>query len=249
MTGRRRARGIFVSIVVVFGALLISLGVERTAAASKVHRYAGQSSTTTFYGIDGYIRVSGTVMVDPYNNFHASFVNLCPWTDCRQWVQVGQFQGTGGVPPCPGPTCIRSTTYVHGYWENYLSCGLYAIEDTGDVHLDPNVAYYVSNIGTGFSPCERQEPRFAFRHGSITNPPDGYGYMSSAWGVPAAETELYAGISDGEPLGQDRFGLDDNNRVNDSFGLHLLTRSGQWVLWNAVNAPGTQSFAHEPPFY
>ncbi len=56
-------------------------------------------------------------------------------------------------------------------------------------------------------------------------------------------------ISDGEPLGQDRFGLDDNNRVNDSFGLHLLTHSGQWVLWNAANAPGTRTFGGNPPFY
>lgn len=233
--------------MVLLGIALIALGVKPVVAA--IYRYAGQSSSSTFYGIDGYIRVSGTVMVDGSNNHHASFVNLCPASDCRQWVQVGQFQGTIGAPPCPGPTCVRSTTFVHGYWENLLSCGLYAITDTGDVHLDPNVAYYVSNIGTGFSPCEQQQPRFAFRHGSIINPPDGYGYMSSAWGIPIAETELYADISDGEPLGQDRFGLDDNNRVNDGFGLHLLTRSGQWVLWNAANAPGTGTFAGNPPFY
>ncbi|HEX6140235.1 MAG TPA: hypothetical protein VF013_07230 [Candidatus Limnocylindria bacterium] len=130
-----------------------------------------------------------------------------------------------------------------------MSCGLYDIDDTGDEHLDPNVPYYVSRVGTGLSPCDQTQSKFAFRSDGIGNPPDGYGYMSSSWGIPIAETELYADITDGEPLGLDRFGLTDDNKVNDSFGLHLLNGSGQWLLWNAANAPGTGTFGNNPPFY
>jgi hypothetical protein len=226
----------------------VLLAAPTLVAGAAEHIYAGQYSSTAFSGVDGYIRVSGTNMVDGNNNFHATFVNLCVTTSCGQWVQVGQFQGTIGTGTCPGSACVRSTTYVHGYFENYLWCGEYDIDDTGDEHLDPNVPYYVSRVGTGVSSCDDTDEKYAFRSDSYTNPPDGYGYLTASTGIPIAETELYHQIGDGEPLGQDRVGLNDNNQVNDSFGLHVLS-AGNWLLWSPSNAPGSQQFDDDPPYY
>lgn len=53
------------------------LALPNTALAVTDHVYAGQASTTTVSGIDGYIRVSGTSMVNGNVNFHATFLNLC----------------------------------------------------------------------------------------------------------------------------------------------------------------------------
>lgn len=229
-----------------FLAILLALSPS-TAFAAQQFRYAGQWSTTTkVSGVDGYIRVSGTIMVDPDHNHHMSFFALCPTTACSQWVQVGQFQGILGQ--CPGSPCVQSTEFVHGFWENKTSCGAYEVADTGDEHLDPNVPYYVNYVGTGFSPCNLNQPKFAFRKDRIDNPPDGYGYMSSSIGIPIAETELLFDPFEGEALNQDRFGLNDNNQVQSGYGISVL-KSGTWKAWTEAWAPGTATFQDWPLRY
>lgn len=218
--------------------LTASLTAPQPTVAQQVFKYAGQYATNTFTGIDGYIRVSGTTMVDPYFNHHATWIDLCPGTSCSSWIQTGQYQGTVGTGTCPGSACVRSITYAHGYLENMQWCGEYDIDDTGDEHLHPNVPYYISRVGTGVSSCNDTDWKYAFRSDSFSNPPDGYGYLSSSSGVPLADTELYADPSQNEPLGQDRIGLDNNNQENGSYSLHLLS-GGSWTQWNATSAPGT----------
>ena len=230
-------------------AVAAMLALPRPVFAAE-HTYAYQWATSTYVsGIDGYIRVSGTNMVDGNSNFHLSMFNLCSSYYCDEgFVQVGQFQGTVGRGTCPGTTCVRSVTYVHGYWENELPCDLYYIDDTGDEHLDPNVAYYISYVGSGVSSCGSLQAKYAFRSDSYTNPPDGYGYTSSSTGWPEAATELKQEPGDGEPLGQDRFGLNDNNQVQSGYGISVL-KSGSWKAWNSANVPGSESIEFAPPYY
>lgn len=234
--------------------LAVALGSVSPVSA-QTFAYAYQYHLSSWSGVDGYIRVSGQVMSDPNANHHASWFSLSPGTTgsvAGGWVQIGQYQGTIGIAPCPGSQCVRTVQFVHGYWENKLPCTgftFYDVGDTGDVHADPNVAYYVNRIGTGVSPCDTTQQKWAFRVGGYLNPPVAYGYLSSATGWSEAATEnYYTGAP--EPLGLDRLGLNDSNGVDDSYGLHLKSPStGSWLLWSPANAPNTMALDDNPPFY
>lgn len=207
------------------------------ANAAHVHLYAGQAATTWWPGIDGYIRGSGTVMLNPNTNFHAHFVNLCSGGNCGQWVQIGQYQGSISV--------ITSAQFVHGYWENVDKCGIYRIQDLGRPPT-PNYPYYVNFVGmVATSPECSAQAKYSFRQGSWTNPPVGTGYMANNSGIPIAETEI---TSDGarEPINANHFGANHSKQYQAGYALHIYN-GANWLLWNDANIAGTSTFAQAPP--
>jgi len=206
-------------------------GVAEANHVDEVHHYAAQSnSSLRFRGIDGYVRVSGTVMQDPLTHFHAGFINLCQSASCTNWLQTGGIQGTAGF----GSEVIRSINLVHMYLESTNGCGEYTNTDLG-VPPSPNYPYYIYYSGVSETRDCGTQRKFWFKVGSVNNPPSGFSWLSTADGLAIAEQET----TFFESVNTDWFGLDHNGTINDSFGLHLKNSSNQWVLWNAANAPGT----------
>jgi hypothetical protein len=239
---RGHRRPILWTLVLLACALVVATGPIGATHIPERHDYARQSnSSLRFRGIDGYVRVSGTVMQDPLTHFHAGFINLCQTSSCSSWVQTGGFQGTAGT----GSEVIRSTTLVHMFLESKDGCGDYANADLGQPPT-PNYPFYIyySGVTETIGDCAGQR-KFWFKTGSVTNPPAGAGWMSTndGYALAAQETAFLEGV------GQDWFGLDNSALINDSFGLHLLNASSSWLLWNATNAPGSLSDSTGPLIY
>ena len=237
--------------------MIVSLGMIVRGTVSpalavgcgQIHCYGGQGSSTTFVrGVDGYIWATAVVLDDPLRNFQAHFVNLCPQSACNTgWAQIGPFQGSINADRvtavCPISTCVRSQTAIHMYGENTDGCTNYTITDFGAPPAQ-NTAYYLSYSGISqFFDCKTQY-KYYFRHGSISNPPDGSAWLGAISGVPIAESE----VINGEAIATDYFGLDGSHGINDGFGLHVL-QGATWNIWNAASVPGTSTLQYQPPYY
>jgi hypothetical protein len=213
-------------VTAVFAGVLIA-AAPQTAFAGVETFYAGQHTTSWWSGVDGYIRASGTVMLDGVNNFHAHFVNLCSHSNCDQWVQIGQSQGHE-----------LSATQIWSYFESFDECGVRRLGKLG-VPPTPNYPYYVSYLRETSGSCPQSQ--FAFRQGSWSNPAVGYGFMSFASGIAIAETEI-SSVGPREPINTNYFGTNDAHVYQASKALHLW--NGTWAIWTIA----TNEIEAEPPF-
>jgi hypothetical protein len=208
-----------------------------TPALAVTSAYAGYVGTTTYRGIDGYIRQSGTVPLSGLQG-HAVWINLCNST-CSEWAQTGTYQGTfeGG----------SSLSAVHVFHENVNPCGEY----TADDDLAPasaNYPYYINDDGQGLRTLVCPDGshlsayRFLYRKGSFGATPFFTGYMSSNYNDPSAMTETH----DAPPINTDYLGCQAPGVCsNGSYAIHVYTASSTWISWTGPTDPPYHS---NPPF-
>jgi hypothetical protein len=230
-TGHVRAlRTCAVSVVAVLAGLWIGPGT----VAAQSPDYGGYQTTSNWYGIDGYLRQSGTVYT---TGDHAVWINLCGYNNCNEWVQLGTYQGIFRAGSSPGS--------VHIFYENEDPCGEYFADDVG-APPSANYPYYLNyNLQGGATyycpgdPVPKTFYTFEYRKGSWGSTPFYWGVLDSTSGLAFAKTE----VQNGAPIGTDRFGCDDQKQcgVHQGFGLHLYNGM-YWYLWQTAS-----SASHDDP--
>lgn len=232
--------------IAAFALSLATFAAPNVALATHAYYryYAGQQASSGTNGIDGYIRGSGSIMLDPSDHAVAEWIGLVNGAGSSfHWVQSGQYQGLLGFSSSPNA--------IHLYYES-LSCtgSVYQWDDLG-APPTPNYPVYMNWAG-GFSDQDCSSYYFPFRVGSWTSAPVGTGRMQSSAGLPQAyvENRVRHG-SPVEPIGNIRFGQDHAGNVSSGYGLHVYTRAwNQWSLWTANFPNGTTTTpSRVPPGY
>lgn len=215
------------------------------------NRYAGVIAPTSkvFYGINGYIRQSGTVKVAP-DLGQAAWITLCV-NNCLDWVQIGTYQGYS--PGASSPSAVHM--YIENNWQNSRGTCFYDFSDLG-VPPQANYPYYITYTGNSYpNDCGEggRQYEYAFRIGSATAAPVGYGYLPGAGGIPISEVELHCEGSFCPPMNTDFIGTDNNHVANSSYGLHVKTTSTGtttgWASWVSTTVPGTLWRSDGDPTY
>jgi hypothetical protein len=222
-------------------AILIAVPSIALATHTVYRYYEGQKATPGTNGIDGYVRGSGSAMLDPGNNAIAEWLSLVTGSgSATQWVQTGQYQGSLGLGYSP--------TQVHLYAES-VSCNLTAVlsVDLGQPP-QPNYPVYVNWAG-GFNDQDCASFYFPFRVGTWTSAPVATGRMQSSSGLPQAFVEVRVRHATPiEPIGQTRFGQDASGSINSSYGLHVYTyATNNWALWTQTFPSGTTTGGYTVP--
>jgi hypothetical protein len=182
--------------------------------------YLGYQTQGSFYGIDGYIRQSGTV---PTTGLHADwFTILVPHATWSEWAQLGTLQGdfAGG----------NTEAHPSMYYENVDLCNSYhALTLTSPPTQD--YAYYITynNAGAHTFSCGGIPTvgyTYEYRVGSFTSSPIFYGVMSQPNGLAMAKTEIQGAST---PFGTDYYGCTGTKVcTNQGYGLHLFN-PGLWT--------------------
>jgi hypothetical protein len=214
--------------------------------------YAGESSLSTSgtyltNGVDGYIN-AGSISMNSQFNHIMHWLTICSGTCASAWTQLGYYQGSVGHGTCPGPTCIQSPTVRHEFFENPQECGDYVVQDLG-APVSSNTAFFTSYVGIYqfLGDCTVKEHKFAFRVGSFTSPPVGYGWIAPYSGVAEVYTELFDGNGP-ETIGTAYFGLTGTHAINHNYAVHLYSYSaGTWNLWDT--SIFTKTRHDDPPGY
>jgi hypothetical protein len=134
------------------------------------------------------------------------------------------------------PGQLQSPTGTHLYTESN-GCGgtAYTPVDLGTPPT-PNYPVYVSWDGVyNLNACSGAGAwYFDYRRGSWLNAPIGTAVLPASTGYPeAALEEMYYDPHPPEHINTTWFGLDNNQNVNNSYGLHLSTyATGNWALWS-----------------
>jgi hypothetical protein len=206
-------------------------------AASDPFTYSGVVSSGIFEGIDGYIRASTTTAIDEPDH-RADWINLCT-DNCATWVQIGAIQGYASDA---GYT-IYSPTAEDMFIENQSPC-YYFNADFGTPPT-PDYPYYIAYDGhRTVDVCGHTVYEYAFKKGSWSSSPVGYGYLPSYAGQPFSREELEWVSGSQPPSGSDKFGCDPSFNASSSYGIHLTNNEGStWPLWTAAEDPSATGFA------
>jgi hypothetical protein len=240
---RRRPRLAQVASVALVASMLVALTSAPPAFAvtcpnpANGYCWGGYEGTTTYRGIDGYLRQSGTVSV-PYPAHHLVWINLCS-VGCSEFAQTGTYQGY--LPFSSSPTA------VHVYYENVTPCGDYREADKGAPGA-ANYPYYISHDGGGTVTvgCDNGSHRtgygFLYRKGSFGSNSFFTGYMSSNYELPFVKTEIY---NDPPYVNADYFGCQDvGSCTNAGYGIHVYTAASTWV---GFTGPASK-IHYDPPY-
>jgi hypothetical protein len=186
--------------------------------------YAGfQELSPNAQGIDGYVRVSGTVSTTAP---HFSFIAVLDST-AGQWLEQGEMQGNwlGGNSPDRVVMFLETQDQCYEYYSKN-----YAVPPTA------NYAFYTSynRQGVHSYTCSNghlvNTYTWDIKRGSFTNPTF---FLTREMGFTnPASIRAYTERQGTAPIGTDRLGC-DHNRIcgaDAGFGLHLY-QAGAWNAW------------------
>ncbi len=135
------------------------------------------------------------------------------------------------------------------FMETVDVCGTYSPVVLPAAPPTINYAFYITYEGGGAhgfacpNGSHHNGYTWAYRKGSIANPPDATFGLGLSSGYVHAMTEV---TGDYDKIGADYYGCDHNKVcTNPSFGLHLLSGS-TWNLWT-TSTPG-HSVSNQPPW-
>jgi hypothetical protein len=202
-------------------------------ASAESHIYAGHRSPNPSgaTGVNGYVRHSGTIMTDCFNQFLAAFLSIGTGSPSNKWVQIGHTQGT------LLDNCSSSAARLYAE-QNDCNRAKYALWDLGQTPV-PNYPVYVNSTSvTQIDPCTQGlDTQWAFRVGSLTSAPKAYGYVYQVPSQVDALQELMWTTSRPE-INANRFGLNDAGQVQSGYGISVR-KSGTWNAWTPTWVPGS----------
>lgn len=215
--------------------------------ATQRYWYAGQSTTSNWRGVAGYVLGFSTNLIDPDHQSVSEWIGLT-YSDTAnaaqsEWVQIGKFQSS--VPPLYSPNGVKL------FFENQ-ACrgGIYRTRNLGTPDA-VNSKVVVDRSGGSFSYCGNGDSAwpYAFRLDSVTASPVGTGYMRVGGADAEAELEVYDDTgSIRAAISRTDFGLNDNHNISNTYGLHIKNSSG-WALWSSTNAASTRCHNYSPLDY
>lgn len=196
--------------------------------------YGGYIPNSSWEGVDGYIRQSGTVSTTAA---HFDWITVCNNANCDEWVQQGTTQG------CWNGGC--STSSVVMYTEILDVCGDY-YPTNWSAPPSPDYPYYLYYNGGGartilcLNGSKRTGYYFDFARGSL-----GGVFTQGALDTTTGEIQAATEVNPpGSVIGTDYYGCDASKSCgNQSYGMHLYNGSS-WTTWTAASTKLTGN----PPF-
>jgi hypothetical protein len=243
---RRLQRKPVRQLITAIAAAAVLLGMAAPVHAdSQGYFYAGDATYNGWWGVDGYIRQSGSTPLSLPQHHNVGF-SVCEGDYCGHMVQTGEYQGF--LPYSSSPST------VHMYYENFDNCGQYYQGDVG-APPQPDYAFYITydfhGPRTGFCPDHSAWTyyQFEYRKGSWNSVPFHYGQLGSPYGVVVGQTEVYP--SQTIPYGTDYTGCDTSMHCQSGgYGVHLY--NGGWNLWTndeVAQPPGNPPYFHRYQTY